>query len=351
MAGSELDLLPVEALAVWLDAQNLGRGAPIEDLAALSGGSSNAIFRFRRGEDYYVLRRPPRHPRPNSNKTMVREATVLRALADTDVPHPGLRALCEDADVIGVCFYVMDPIDGWSPGSPLVEPFGSSPVLRREMGLAFVDAAACLAGVDYRAVGLAEFGKPDGYLERQVSRWRSQLDSYLQLDGYDGRELPNLERVAVWLERNIPRDYRPGIIHGDYQFPNVMFAHDRAVLLAVIDWELSTIGDPLLDLAWALTSWSEPEGELLPTTYIQPWDGFPSRREAIERYLDQVDRDPKAVRYFCVLACYKLGLILEGNVARAAAGIGDREIGAIMARMATGLLEEAGNLIDGKVYA
>lgn len=351
MTSSDLDLVALEPLAAWLDEQDLGRDAPIEDLAALSGGSSNAIFRFRRGDESYVLRRPPRHPRSNSNKTMVREATVLRALADTDVPHPRLRGLCEDQGVIGVCFYVMEPIDGWSPGSPLVEPFGSSPALRREMGFAVVDAAAALAGVDYRAVGLTEFGKPDGYLERQVSRWRSQLDSYLQLEGYDGRDLPDLERVAAWLEGNLPRDYRPGIIHGDYQLPNVMFAHDRAELLAVIDWELSTIGDPMLDLAWILTSWSEQEGEPLPTTYIQPWDGFPTRREMIERYLDLTDRDPKAVRYFCVLACYKLGLILEGHVARAAAGMGDREIGAIMARMATGLLEEAGDLIDGKVYA
>ena len=351
MNSSELDLVPLASLAVWLDEQNLSRGAPIEGLVPLTGGSSNAIFGFRRGDESYVLRRPPRHLRPNSNKTMVREATVLRALTDTDVPHPRLRALCEDEDVIGVCFYVMEPIDGWSPGSPLVEPFASSPALRREMGFAIVDAAASLARVDYRSVGLEEFGRPDGYLERQVSRWRSQLESYLQLDGYDGRDLPDLARVAAWLEGHLPRDYRPGIIHGDLQFPNVMFAHDRADLLAMIDWELSTIGDPLLDLAWVLTSWSEPEGEPLATTYIQPWDGFPSRREVIERYLDQTDRDPKAVQYFCVLACYKLGLILEGHVARAAAGMGDREIAKIMARMATGLLEEAGDLIDGKVYS
>lgn len=348
---AELDLLALERLVPWLDAQGLGTGSPIENAVPLGGGSSNAVFRFRRGDRSYVLRRPPRHPRPDSNRGIVREGTVLRALKQTEVPHPALHALCDDEAVIGVCFYVMEPIDGWSPVSPLIEPFGSSPRLQREMGLALVDAAAALANVDYRAVGLAGFGKPEGYLERQVARWRSQLDSYRGLAGYEPRDLPGLDRVARWLETNLPSDYRPGVVHGDLQLPNVMFAHDRAELLAIIDWELSTIADPLLDLGWILTSWSEPEGPRLPNTYIEPWDGFPSRREMIERYLAQTGRDPCAVRYFCVLACYKLGIVLEGHVARAAAGIGDREMGKIMARLVTGLFEEAGDLIDGKLYA
>lgn len=347
----ELDLLPLERLRLWLDVQGIGSGAPIDGLAQLTGGSSNAVFRFRRGDGEFVLRRPPRHPRPDSNRSISRESTVLRALADSDVPHPRLVASCDDQSVIGVCFYLMEPIDGFSPTSPLPEPFGSSPELRRQMGFELVDAAAALANVDYRAVGLEGFGKPEGYLERQVARWKAQLDSYRQLDGYQARELPGLERVASWLESNLPRDYRPGILHGDLQLPNVMFARDRAELLALIDWELSTIGDPMLDLGWILSNWSEPEGELMPTTYIRPWGGFPSRREMIERYLSKTDRDPAAVKYFCVLACYKLGLVLEGHVARAAAGIGDKAIGEIMARQATGLLQEACDLIDGKLYA
>ena len=348
---ADLDLLSTERLAPWLDEHGLGTGSPIENAKVLAGGSSNAVFQFERGDRSYVLRRPPRHPRPDSNRGIVREGTVLRALRETGVPHPELHALRDDESVIGVCFYLMEPIDGWSPTSPLKEPFGSSPRLRREMGLALVDAAAALANVDYRAVGLESFGKPDGFIERQVARWKAQLQSYRDLDGYEPRELPGLDRVADWLDANPPTDYRPGLIHGDLQLPNAMFAHDRAELLAIIDWELSTIGDPLLDLGWILTSWSEPDGPRLPNTYIEPWEGFPSRREMIERYLDRTGRDPRAVKYFCVLACYKLGIVLEGHVARAAAGIGSREMGEIMARLVMGLFAEARDLIDGKLYA
>ncbi|HIF63827.1 MAG TPA: phosphotransferase family protein [Deltaproteobacteria bacterium] len=351
MSKDDLDLLPLDRLAPWLDAQDIGSGAPIERLAQLGGGSSNAVFRFHRGDADYVLRRPPRHPRRDSNKSIVREGTLLRALAHTDVPHPMLHALCDNTDVIGVCFYVMKPIDGWSPGSPLKEPFASSPRFRREMGFALVDALAALALVDYRSVGLEDFGRPDGFLERQVPRWRAQLESYREITGYQGHKLPGLDRVATWLEANRPRDYRPGILHGDPQLPNAMFAHDRPELIALIDWELSTLGDPMLDLGWILASWSEPDGPRMPTTYIEPWNGFPSRAEMIDRYLARTDRTPEAVRYFCVLACYKLGIILEGHVARAAAGIGDPSTSEIMARLSMGLLEEANDLIDGKIFA
>jgi aminoglycoside phosphotransferase (APT) family kinase protein len=348
---STVDLVPIDRLARWLDEQGLGNGSSIRDLVALAGGSQNAVFRFTRGDRDFVLRRPRQDARVTASAAIRREAELLRALSETDVPHPRLVAACADEELLGACFYLMEPIDGWSPGSPLIEPFASSPALQREMGFAFVDAAAALGSVDYVAAGLEGFGKPEGFLERQVGRWRSQLDGYRKIEGYDGRELPHLDRVSRWLEAERPDDYRPGIIHGDLQLPNSMFAHDRPEILALIDWEMATIGDPLLDLGWILTNWSDPGGDLLPTTYIRPWVGFPSRREMIDRYLAQVDRNPSDVKYFCVLACYKLGIVLEGNVARAAAGLGDPEVAKFMEGLVTGLFDEALDLIEGNLEA
>jgi aminoglycoside phosphotransferase (APT) family kinase protein len=348
--ADDLDLLAPDRLARWLDAQGLPcAGEPIREARKLSGGATNAIFLFRRGDARMVLRRPPRHPRADSDKTLVREARVLRALRGTDVPHPALIAACEDPAVIGGCFYLMEPIDGFNPVGQLPEPFASDPGARRQMGFELLDAIAKLARVDYRAVGLGDFGKPDGFLERQVERWKAHLQGYHKLPGYGGRALPGFEDVARWLQTHIPRDFRPGIIHGDYQFANVMFAHDRPELRAIIDWELSTIGDPMLDLGWILCSWSDPDEPALRTTYIQPWSGFPSRAELIERYLAQTGRDPDAVRYFRVLACYKLGILLEGHYARGLAGLGDREVGETMGNTTWWLFEQAVDLVAGRL--
>ncbi|MFQ5512935.1 MAG: phosphotransferase family protein [Myxococcota bacterium] len=342
----DLDLVAPEALARWMDAQGLpGAGEPVRDVSQLSGGAANVIFRLRRGPHEMVLRRPPRHPRPNSNRTMLREARVLAALRDTPVPHPRLIACCEDPDLIGATFYLMEPIEGFNPVGELPEPFRSDASARRRMGFELVDAIARLACVDYRAVGLEGFGKPDSFLERQVSRWRSQLESYRELDGYDVRVLPGFEEVASWLENNLPMDFRPGILHGDYQFANVMFAHDRPELLAVIDWELSTVGDPLLDLGWILCTWRDPGETETATSYLHPWRDFPTRAELIERYLSVTDRDPRAVGYFRVLGCYKLGILLEGNYARGLAGLADREAGEMMGRVTVSLFEQAHELV------
>jgi aminoglycoside phosphotransferase (APT) family kinase protein len=344
--ANDLDLVPTGALARWMDARRLpGTGAPIEDVTRLSGGAANVIFRLRRGAHAFVLRRPPRHPRPNSMETMLREARVLGALRDTGVPHPRLVAACADPDVIGATFYLMEPVDGFTPMGALPEPFASDPSARRAMGFELVDAIAKLAQVDYRAVGLEGFGKPDGFLQRQVGRWQAQLESYRKLPGYAGRELPGFAEVSRWLAANLPKDFRPGILHGDYQFANVMFRRDRPELAAVIDWELSTIGDPLLDLGWILCTWRDPD-EDGSGAYLQPWSGFPSRAELTERYLAATGRDPAAVPYFRVLGCYKLGILLEGNYARGLAGLADRALGDVMGGVTWSLFQQAQALVQ-----
>jgi aminoglycoside phosphotransferase (APT) family kinase protein len=338
-AGVDLD-----KLAEWMDQQGLPRG-PIEDPTLLGGGTQNILLRFTRGGRAFVLRRPPLHLRKNSDETMRREARVLAALADTDVPHPRLIAACPATDVLGASFYLMEPIAGFNPTTGLPEPHRSDPAIRRAMGFELVDAAVALGGVDYLAVGLDGFGKPEGYLERQVERWRSQLASYSELAGYPGPEIPDVERVASWLDRNRPAPSPPGIIHGDYHLANVLFAPDGPRLAAIVDWELSTIGDPLLDLGWLLATWPDPAGSPMTAAGVTPWEGFPTAAELVERYGRGSSRDLSAIDWYAVLACYKLGIILEGTHARACAGKADHATGDMLHNATVALFERALRLI------
>lgn len=342
----DVDLVDLERLAGWMDAQQLPRG-PIEDATLLAGGTQNILLRFSRGGRQCVLRRPPRHLRKNSNETMRREARVLGALATTDVPHPRLIAACPETDVIGAAFYLMEPIDGFNPTTGLPEPHRSDPTIRHAMGLSLIDAIAALGRVDYRRVGLDDFGKPEGFLERQVERWRSQLASYDDLAGYPGPDIPGVDRVATWLERHRPQHWSPGILHGDYHLANVMFAPTGPELAAIVDWELSTIGDPLLDLGWLLATWPEDRsspgspGSPMGPALVTPWDGFPTATELVDRYRDGTTRDLTAIDWYAVLACYKLGIILEGTHARACAGKADRATGDFLHATTVALFERA----------
>jgi aminoglycoside phosphotransferase (APT) family kinase protein len=315
----EREHVDLARVSAWMDAQGLPAGE-IEDVERLAGGTQNILLRFSRGGRRYVLRRPPPHLRANSNETMRREARVLAALAGTDVPHPRLLAACPAEDVIGAAFYLMEPIDGFNPTGGLPPLHAGSPAIRHRMGLALVDGITALGAVDPVKVGLAGFGRPEGYLDRQVARWRAQLDSYSELPGYPGPDIPGLERVAAWLEAHRPAHFEPGILHGDYHLGNVMYAPDGPELAAIVDWELSTIGDPLLDLGWLLATWPGANGPGPGEIGVQPWHGFPTADELVARYRERTTRDTAAIAWYGVLACYKLGIILEGTHARACAG-------------------------------
>jgi aminoglycoside phosphotransferase (APT) family kinase protein len=321
------DPVDLRLLAQWMDSQGLGEG-PIEDAVVLAGGTQNVLLRFSRAGRSYVLRRPPPHLRDNSNETMRREARMLAALAGTDVPHPGLIAACPDETVLGAAFYLMEPIDGFNPSTGLPAYHAGSEAVRHRMGLALVEGIAALGALDYRALGLEGLGKPDNYLERQVARWKAQLDSYAQFPGWPGPGgIPGVEKVAAWLERHRPGEFMPGIIHGDYHLANVMYRHDSPELAAIVDWELTTIGDPLLDLGWLLATWQETDEPREFGVSIQPWRGFPKPQELVEHYRPRTERDLSAIDWYAVLACYKLGLILEGTHARACAGKAPKETG------------------------
>lgn len=223
-------LLDWSVLQPWLDDAGLPGDGPITEVRQLTGGSQNNLFMINRGTTPMVLRRPPRHLRANSNETMLREARVLKALAGSDVPHPALLAVCTDSSMMGVNFFLMEPLEGFSPAGQLQGRYATDARWRNQMGEAFVRAAASLSQVDYQRAGLADFGRPENWHGRQVDRWRSQLEGYRESPGYPRGGLTGVDEVGRWLADHVPGDARIGIIHGDYQWPNVMFSWSRRAL-------------------------------------------------------------------------------------------------------------------------
>ena len=338
---SEIPGVDLAVLATWMDERGLGSG-PIESPTLIAGGTQNVLLRFTRSGREYVLRRPPVHKRANSDETMRREARVLAAIAHTDVPHPGLIAAEPDPEVLGASFYLMEPVDGFNATLGLPEPHASDARWQHEMGLSMADAIAALSRVDHVAVGLADLGRFEGWAERQVGRWRKQLDGYSELPGYPGPELPGVDRVGEWLDAHRPTEVRAGVMHGDFHFANVLMRYDRPALAAIVDWELVTIGDPLLDLGHLLATWPTADG---PGVTLQA-SGLPSHDEVIARYAAGSGRPLYELPWYRVLACYRLGLILEGTHARACAGMAPKEIGDQLHAHTVALLEQALTLID-----
>jgi len=332
------------ALAAWMDANGLGSGA-IEAPRQLAGGTQNILLRFRRAGRDYVLRRPPANPRPTSNRVMTREIRLLDALRGSAVPHPGLIAACLDETVLGAVFYLMEPVDGFNPTVEMPGPSRDDPAIRHRMGIALIDGLAALARVDHQAVGLDDFGRLDGFLERQVGRWADELAGYARFDGWSGpAPLGDVAAVGAWLEANRPARCQPGIIHGDYHIGNLIYAPD-GTLLAVVDWEMATLGDPLVDLGRLLLSWPENAERTPYTMRVEPLDGFPTRAELAARYAERTGRDLADLPWFLVLSAYKLGLIFEGSHARAQAGLADPATGERLHRAAVALLDEARRII------
>ncbi len=344
MTVSEASKAPVdlERLADWMDGQALPSG-PIGSVEALGGGTQNILLRFERGGRRYVLRHPPPHKRENSDETMRREARVLAAIAGSDVPHPPIIAACPDESVLGAAFYLMEPVEGFNPSTGLPSLHAGDGEIQRGMGLSMVDGIAALGAVDHLAVGLDGFGRPEGYLERQVGRWQRQLESYAKFDAYPGPDIPGLDRVARWLEDNRPASFQPGILHGDYHLANVMFRYDGPQLAAIVDWELCTIGDPLLDLGWMIATWpaNVGSGGVSPLGNAAGFTNLPGTDELVRRYGERTTRSLDAIEWYAVLACYKLGIILEGTHARAYAGKAPKSTGDLLHATTVGLFEQA----------
>jgi aminoglycoside phosphotransferase (APT) family kinase protein len=298
------------SLASWLATQ-LPMGRDDLVVTPLLGGSSNRLYRlsYAAGPSY-VLRCPPREKYDPTSHNVSREITLLSALGKTDLPHSRLITSCSDTTVIGVPFLIMAFVDGFSPVGLFPEPFESSNTQRRQIGVAMVEALAALAKLPWSVIGLKDFGKPEGFLLRQVDRWMTQLTRY------QSREIPHLHDLAEWLKRNQPTQQHTSLIHGDYSFPNVMIARQAPVrMAAIVDWESSTIGDPLLDLGHLLAGWCDP-GE--SRTYLRDidWRGMPTREELAARYAELTGLSVASIEYYRALALFKLAIILEGAYAR-----------------------------------
>jgi aminoglycoside phosphotransferase (APT) family kinase protein len=336
----QAERIDLAALAAWMDTQDLGAGQPIENLTPLAGGTQNVMVKFARGGRSFVFRRGPWSLRPRSNDTMRQEMKILAALAGTDVPHPGLIASCPEVGVMGdAVFYLMEPVDGFNPSVELPEYHASSREVRHAMGLSAADAVASLGAVDHIAVGLDGVGHPEGFLERPVPRWLSELEGYGKHEGYPGPDIPGLDDVAQWLDANLPAStYQPGISHGDYHLSNLMFRWDSPDVAAIVDWEMSTIGDPLLDLGWLLATWPAPGAVSIGGNL---GDGLPSPDELVKRYGERSTRDLSAVGWYEVMACFKLGIVLEGTHARAFAGKAPKAIGDMLHATTLGLFARA----------
>ncbi|MDE1145152.1 MAG: phosphotransferase family protein [Azospirillaceae bacterium] len=341
-----------ETLAPWLDRHVPEAGDGPVRATKLAGGATNVVLRVDRGGIPVVLRRPPAAPRPDSVKVLTREARVLSALNGSGVPAPRCYAACDDPAVIGTAFYVMEHIDGWlALGERTLPPAFQAPEVRRQLPLALVGGIAQLGALDYKALGLEGFGKPDGFLERQVDRWLHQHASYAESEGYGYRPLPDKDAVVDWLRANTPAMPRAGIIHGDYGWPNALIAPDMPVrLAAMIDWELSTIGDPLLDLGWTVYSAPSPVSAVEPPKLFHD-PAYPDREALVDHYASITGRPVANLTYYMVLAQFKLAMLLERHYARGLNGRLPREQGEEMGALVLDLLRCAAEMArehDGK---
>jgi aminoglycoside phosphotransferase (APT) family kinase protein len=325
-----------DAVESWLAAKGVADGV-ISEIEQISGGTQNLMFRFRCGDARLVLRRGPRHLRPHTNDALRREARVLSALAGTGVPIPRLVAAEPDESVLGSAFYLMAPVDGFNASVGLPPVHASNAEIRRAMGFEAVDALLALGAVDAERVGLGDLGKPDGFLERQVPQWVDTLDRYTRFDGYPGHILPNVDDLADWLTRHRPSSIQPGIMHGDYHLANLMFRDDGPQVAAIVDWEMCTLGDPLLDLGWLLATWPQ-DGAIGPVGTISD---LPTRTELIAHYAAAAQRPVEHALWYTVMASFKLAIVLEGTNARAHAGNAPKATGDLLHAIAIGLLDNA----------
>jgi aminoglycoside phosphotransferase (APT) family kinase protein len=313
-AAARPPLLVLQPLTQLLEARGIAKGRP--EIEPLGGGLSNATFllRFGDGRDL-VLRRPPRAPGHPSAHNIVREARILSALTETPVPVPRVLTVCEDPHVIGAPFYVMERVEGHVPLASLPAAF-DRPVERRTVGESVVDALAAIHAIDVRETGLAQLGRPAGYLERQLRR-------HLELwEHYRTRDLPEVAHVAEWLERELPDRGEVTLVHGDFHPANVVLSNDGPPrIVAVLDWELATRGDPLADVGYLTALWHEDGDPVHPFERgpVTRGEGALTRAEVLERYVATSGRSVDGHGWYEVLALWRAVIFTEGNYRRGVA--------------------------------
>jgi aminoglycoside phosphotransferase (APT) family kinase protein len=285
----------------------------------ISFGHSNEVHLIHFDGHSWALRRPPRGPLLPTAHDVIREARVLEALQNTPVPVPRIYASCDDPSYIGAPFYLMEYVKGEVIRAD-GKNFASTPEIRRTVSQEMVALLADLQDVDWRAAGLEGFGRPDGYLPRQFRRWVDQLERTLPYT----RPLPVMEKVKEWLRAHIPESPAPTIVHGDFKLDNVMFDPATRKVIAVFDWEMSTIGDPLADFGWMLSYWPDPtdaSGGVMSSMLAE--EGWMPRREMIELYEKRTGRPMRDFVFYQTFAIFKLAIIMEGSYSRFVRGLTD----------------------------
>ncbi|HWE63686.1 MAG TPA: phosphotransferase family protein [Chloroflexota bacterium] len=321
MAADVQHLIDPEALRAYLARALPGTDAPLA-VERIRGGHSNETFVVQRGDERWVLRRPPRGPLLPTAHDVGREYRVLQALVGTGVPVPAPLLHCTDTSVISAPFYLMEYVDGLVIRGTLPPAYQQQVAARAALGEQLIDRLADLHAVDWQAAGLGDFGKPQGYLERQVRRWTGQLDASRS------RDIPDLDWVTRWLQAHLPQSGPATIVHGDYRLDNALYAPEPpARIRAILDWEMATLGDPLADLGYLLSFWREQGDADLglgeAAWRITELPGFLTRAQLVERYAARTGRQLDAVSFYVALAIWKLAILLEASYVRYRAGTTD----------------------------
>lgn len=306
-------------IVTWLgDQAQVAAGAGPAQLHQLTGGNSNVTYLLTAGDRQWIIRRPPQHRLDRSAHSMAREWTLLDALAPTAVPAVRPVAYGQDLGVLGAEFLVLEYVpESVSITDALPLAYDAVPETIAAIGSALVDALVRVQEADWQAAGLAEFGRPAGFLSRQVPRWEAQYRRH------QNRDIASFDRVARWLRDHQPGPQPAAVVHGDFHLDNCLFSVHRPELLAVVDWEMATIGDPLLDLGLLLALWGprvcDPPG--MPAIQaVTRAPAAPSRRDLAERYAQLSGRDLSGIRWYQVFALWKLAAIVEAAYAQFARG-------------------------------
>jgi aminoglycoside phosphotransferase (APT) family kinase protein len=310
----------------------------------MTGGGSCEVFGVDRGPARWVLRRAPQHASSATAHDVLREFRILDAITDEPVAIARPVVACADESVFGAPFYVMERIDGRPILQSVPTAWAAAPETHGKALEELIDALVAIHAVDWRACGLGDMAHTDDYLSRQLTRWLTQLDSY------GGRELHAAHHIADWLGAHRPHDQPSALCHGDYKLDNVLFAREAPPrLLAVVDWEMAAIGDPLVDLAWALIFHPGPEGTMRLGMAKEPTFDvahLPDRAQLVERYATRSGRDATRLGWYDVFARWKLAVVLEGSYAKFLRGQSDKPMHEFFGSQVDLLLESATGVID-----
>jgi aminoglycoside phosphotransferase (APT) family kinase protein len=276
------------------------------ELLQFPGGHSNLTYQVKFGSTEYVLRRPPLGPLPKNAHDMGREYRVLSKLYQGFPPAPRAYVYCEDPSIIGAPFVIMERRHGIVIRNAWPEELPATKEYRRKISESLIDTQARLHLVEYEAIGLGEFGKPEGFVERQITGWAARWEKAKHKD------VPVMNELTAGLLANMPAPSKPAVIHNDYKFDNVMLGGEgNEEVIGVFDWEMSTLGEPLVDLGITLGYWTMAAGGGATRMTYKPSDGFLTREEIIERYRTITGIDTGPIRFYECFALYKTAVVLQ----------------------------------------